>query len=132
MPGAPRTKRRQSTTPDRDISEERVEWEPEEQAEQAIVHFESDPPGAIVMVDGQLSCQSTAGGCSRALTVGRHEVAMLFERYEGRRETVRIQADMKIAWTLTPKFGWLSVTSTQRSSSSHCRQGRRPDAHRAT
>ena len=79
-------------------------------ASQAVVRFESDPPGAVVMADGQLKCQATP--CSKAINEGSATVSMQRERYQARQEIVQIKKGMSpITWKLTPNFGWLSVTS---------------------
>jgi len=49
---------------------------------QVIVAFRSRPPGAVVIVDGELVCESTP--CSRKLAAGEHEVSMQKKRYRGR------------------------------------------------
>jgi TolB-like protein len=77
-----------------------------------VVSFNSDPPGAVVLADDQLLCQATP--CSRNLPAGTLTVSMQKERYVSRKETVAIPADgslPRIAWKLTPDFGWLTVTS---------------------
>ena len=79
---------------------------------QFVVDFQSTPPGAVVMVDGQLLCQDTAKGCSRMLKGGSHRVTMQKEKYVKRIESVDIKKDVTIKWDLDPDFGWLTVTST--------------------
>ena len=118
MPGTSSVQRRPTTAADQDLSEQPTAWQPEQGVEDVIVRFESDPVGAVVMVDGQLLCQSTKGGCSKAISVGRHEVAMLLERYEKRGEVVTIESgDSKIAWALQPTFAWLTVESEPKGQS---------------
>ena len=111
MPGTRRTSSRGLPPADRDISEVPSAWEPGQGVDEVIVHFESDPPGAVVMVDGKLLCQSTEGGCSKALTVGSHRIAMHLERYEERGEQATIEKGTRIKWKLKPNFGRLTVTS---------------------
>lgn len=77
-----------------------------------VVRFESDPPGAVVLVDGGLVCQETP--CSKALPVGRVRVSMQKERYVARHELVEIaavEAGQTLAWSLEPDFGHVTVTS---------------------
>ena len=79
-------------------------------ASQVVVRFESDPPGAVVMVDGQLKCQQTP--CGKAINAGSATISMQTERYQPRQEIVEIKPGMPpLNWKLTPNFGWLSVTS---------------------
>ncbi|MDP8222375.1 MAG: SUMF1/EgtB/PvdO family nonheme iron enzyme [Candidatus Lernaella stagnicola] len=79
-------------------------------ASQVVVRFESDPPGAVVMVDGQLKCQQTP--CSKAMNEGTVTVSMQRERYQARQEIVQIKKGMSpISWKLSPNFGWLTVES---------------------
>ena len=87
-------------------------WNPEVGVEQAVVEFASDPPGAVVMIDGRMICQDTVKACGRVIAVGGHTVSMQKERYLDRRETVVLKKGTKITWKLTPNFGWLSVRST--------------------
>jgi PEGA domain len=78
---------------------------------QTVVRFESDPAGAVVMVDGRLKCQQTP--CGKAMNEGSATVSMQRERYQARQEIVQIKQGMSpISWKLTPNFGWLSVESS--------------------
>jgi len=77
-----------------------------------VVTFASDPPGAVVIVDGRVVCQGTP--CSRELPVGIAVVTMQRERYLPKQEMVEVARrgpPLKLNWTLDPDFGWLSVTS---------------------
>ncbi|MBN1164515.1 MAG: SUMF1/EgtB/PvdO family nonheme iron enzyme [Candidatus Krumholzibacteriota bacterium] len=76
----------------------------------AVVRFESNPPGAVVLVDGRIICVETP--CSKELGEGPVRVSMQKERYLPREETVEIRksgSDIKLSWTLDPDFGWLTV-----------------------
>ena len=78
-----------------------------------MVGFASDPPGAVVIVDGRVVCQETP--CSRELPAGAVMVTMQKERYLPRQEGVdvaRRDPPLRLKWTLDPDFGWLTVTST--------------------
>lgn len=75
--------------------------------EQVVAKFESTPAGAVVMLDGKLVCQTTP--CSKAVAAGRHQVAMQKERYEQAGETTVLGKGSKVALTLAPVFGWLTV-----------------------
>jgi TolB-like protein len=97
---------------DMTIGETPTTWSPDAGAEHAIVEFTSDPPGAVVMLDGRMLCQDTAKGCSKAVAVGAHNVSMQKDRYLDRAEVVAIKKGAKVSWKLTPSFGWLSVAST--------------------
>ncbi len=93
------------------IGEDVVEWKPEEVGERVIVNFRSEPAGAVVMMNGELLCQSTQSGCSRAVAKGRHAVTMQMERYFKRAETIEVSGAMTLEWKLEPKFGWIEVVS---------------------
>ncbi|MBN1164516.1 MAG: SUMF1/EgtB/PvdO family nonheme iron enzyme [Candidatus Krumholzibacteriota bacterium] len=76
----------------------------------AVVRFESDPPGAVVLVDGRIVCMETP--CGKEVEEGPVKVSMQKERYLPREETVDIRKGkegMKLTWTLEPDFGWLTV-----------------------
>jgi TolA-binding protein len=78
--------------------------------ETTVVRFESDPAGAVVMMDGALLCQTTP--CSRELTPGgTPSISMQKERYQPRQEAIAVQKGLAVTWKLAPNFGWLSVTS---------------------
>jgi Protein of unknown function (DUF1566)/PEGA domain len=77
---------------------------------QVVVRFESNPPGAVVMVDGQLKCQQTP--CGKSINAGSATISMQRERYQARQEIVQIKNGMApLSWKLSPTFGWLSVES---------------------
>ena len=86
-----------------------VAWEPEPDAKQVVVRFDSQPPGAVVLVDGKLECKDTP--CSRELPTGSHTVSMQRQRHVERSESIRIFEAGEISWKLEPDFGWLDVTS---------------------
>jgi hypothetical protein len=76
---------------------------------QVIVAFRSRPPGAVVIVDGELVCESTP--CSRKLAAGEHEVSMQKKRYRGRTEQVLAARGAEVDWALEPTFATVRVTS---------------------
>lgn len=86
-------------------------WKPDD-TEPVIVRFVSDPPGAIVMLDGKLLCQDTGQGCSRMVTPGAHVVTMQKEGFGDRTESVRIAGESEVSWKLASNSGYLSVNST--------------------
>ena len=92
------------------ISEHAAKWEVGG-GDLVIVPFSSDPPGAVVMVDGKLACQDTSQGCSKDLSIGAHTVSMQKKRYLERTETVVVKKGTKVSWKLIPHFGWLTVSS---------------------
>jgi formylglycine-generating enzyme required for sulfatase activity/TolB-like protein len=90
------------------IGGEAAPWTPGS-AEDVVVQFESSPDKATVEIGDQPVCETP---CSRALALGQITVAMKKLRYAARRETIEVKAGMKpVNWTLSPNFGWLSVTS---------------------
>jgi formylglycine-generating enzyme len=78
----------------------------------AIVTFESEPAGAVVLVDNQLVCPSTP--CTRDVRPGAHRVTMQAERYHSSEERVSVSGDDTVSMTLSPAFGLLSVVTTPR------------------
>ncbi len=76
---------------------------------QVIVAFRSRPPGAVVIVDGELVCESTP--CSRKLVAGEHEVSLQKRRYRGRTEQVLAVRGAEVDWALEPTFATVRVTS---------------------
>ena len=81
-----------------------------DEAQQAVVRFDSTPPGAVVLVDGQLICQSTP--CSKAVPVGPRDVVMQKERYEQASTRARVAKGTQVALELSPVFGVVSVATT--------------------
>jgi len=75
----------------------------------AIVKFSSTPPGAVVMVDGKLLCQSTP--CAKSLRSGRHAVAMHKEGFVGREAVLVLAKGSKVDWPLPKNEAWLSVVT---------------------
>ncbi len=106
------TRRAPRSSERRALGETPEAWEPERRAKRTVVRFESNPPGAVVQADGQLLCQDTSKGCSRALPIGPLRVSMQKERYVSRTETVNVEEGAVVRWKLDPDFGWLDVSST--------------------
>ncbi len=71
------------------------------------VTFETQPPGALVEVDGTALCQATP--CSRRVAAGAHGVAMKLDRYRTRTAQVKVKRGTRVALTLQPTFGWIAV-----------------------
>ncbi len=80
-------------------------------SDEVVVTFEATPAEAIVMVDGELVCQGTAGGCSRNLVVGMHSVTMQGVGYVKRTEQLQVKKEMTVRWSLEENVGWLTVHS---------------------
>ena len=75
-----------------------------------IVAFETEPVGAVVMLDGALLCQSTP--CSKLVAPGSHQLGFQLESYLPVRESLRLDGDTRnVKRELTPDFGWLEVAS---------------------
>ena len=72
---------------------------------QVIVAFESNPPGAIVRVDGELVCQDTSKRCSRMLSPGTYRLVMEKEKHVTRDEQVELDKDRTVSWKLEENFG---------------------------
>lgn len=84
------------------------EWDPR-RTKKVIASFQSDPAGAIVLIDGELACQDTSRGCKRTLTRGAHRVAMQMERYLPREEQVIVDEGTEVLWELEPNFGLVMI-----------------------
>lgn len=72
-----------------------------------LVKFESDPPGATVLVDAELLCRETP--CSRSIEVGRHQVEMHKERYARAQQTIEGKRGAIVHAILSANFGTLIV-----------------------
>jgi hypothetical protein len=109
-PELPGTSNRASTeVRERVIGEEEKGWEMEN-VDGIIVAFETDPPGAVVLLDGKVLCQ--ASPCSKLTVPGSHTVEFQLESYLPKHEKVEVSAKARgIKRNLTPDFGWLTVRS---------------------
>ena len=73
-----------------------------------VVPFETTPPGASVSVDGAYLCETP---CSKALAEGTYSVTLMLPRYDEVERSLYVRKDAEVSEPLTPRFGWLSVTS---------------------
>ncbi|MBM4373165.1 MAG: redoxin family protein, partial [Deltaproteobacteria bacterium] len=89
LPGIVTVGRSPALVHERDIGEAPTDWNPEA-AEMVIAAFESEPPGALVLLDGDLLCQDTSRGCSRMVAPGPHRISMKLEGYADRTESVEL------------------------------------------
>lgn len=86
-------------------------------AQRTVIKFLSNPEGAMVLDGNVVLCQGTP--CSKALSVGVHRITMQKERYLPRTEVYTVSPPgasletprVPVNWTLSPRFGWLSVYS---------------------
>ncbi len=85
-------------------------WDPGAK-KRVIASFRSEPPGALVQIDGELACQDSSAGCRRTLSLGKHVISMQKERYSSRTEEVYVEDGSEIAWALEPNFSQLEVRS---------------------
>ena len=75
-----------------------------------LVAFDSEPRGAVVLLDGKLLCQQTP--CSKTVASGLHKVEMQKEQFVAKLESLRLSASNRaVSWKLVPDFGWISVRS---------------------
>ena len=94
---------------ERTIGQKAEEWRMNVQTG-VLVSFKSDPVGAVVLVDGRLQCSGTP--CSKTLAEGSHKVEMQKESYVPEATNISVGQGMKpVRMTLTPDFGWLTVSS---------------------
>ena len=76
-----------------------------------IVAFDTEPSGAVVLLDGRILCQSTP--CSKLVESGSHRLEFHLESYLPERQDVTIcEGTGTVRRILTPDFGWLTVRST--------------------
>lgn len=75
-----------------------------------IVQFDSDPPGAVVMMDGDLLCQETP--CSENVAVGGHRFSMAKKDFVKMDKPIVVEEGTSLAWKLVPDFGFVTVLST--------------------
>ena len=93
----------------REIGEREESWDLEGSAG-VIVAFETEPAGAVALLDGKLLCMSTP--CSKLVAPGAHKVEFQMESYLPVRESVTVNDRTgSVKRTLSPDFGWLSVRS---------------------
>lgn len=98
-----------ATVAERDIGEREDSWTIEDTSG-VIVAFETEPIGAVVLLDGKVLCQSAP--CSRLVAPGMHKVEFQLESFLAVRENVTVNNQMKnVKRTMTPDFGWLTVVS---------------------
>ena len=102
MPG----KKKGSSFQEGKIVENAGDWEVG-QGDETIVNFESDPAGAVVIIDGKIKCQKTP--CSKMITQGKHEISMQLENYVEQTKGTDVKKGTKIRYTLEPDFGYLTV-----------------------
>ncbi len=76
----------------------------------AIVKFESNPSGAVVLVDGQMLCTTTP--CSKEIKAGNHKVVFQKERYFPYESMVNAKTGSKVSGELEARFGHVSVSSS--------------------
>ena len=94
---------------EREIGERAEGWELEGTSG-VIVAFETEPAGAVVLLDGKVLCMSSP--CSKLVAPGSHKVEFQLESYLPVRESVTVSERMgSVKRTLTPDFGWLTVRS---------------------
>jgi formylglycine-generating enzyme required for sulfatase activity len=79
-------------------------------AAKTVVSFASDPPGAMVEIDGQPVGETP---CGRALTNGVYRVGIKKVRYMAHEQSLEVKANAAplVSVTLTPDFGWITVES---------------------
>jgi hypothetical protein len=99
-----------STAQEGDIGEESSSFSLGSAVQEQVVRFESTPPGAVVLVDGDLLCSSTP--CSKRLEVGSHRVAMQAENYYPASKGITVKSGMgPVALSLDATFALLTVTT---------------------
>ena len=92
----------------RELGSEREAWEPQDEALVAI-SFQSNPPGAEVILEGKRLCATTP--CRREVPFGTHQVEMALDKHQPVTRRVAFEAGRDVRFTLEPAFGTLSIRS---------------------
>ena len=101
---------RNTALQEREIGEQEESWTME-RAGGVIVAFQSEPAGAVVLLDGKVLCQ--ASPCSKLVTSGSHRLEFQLESYLPVRESIAVsERTASVDRKLTPDFGWSTVNST--------------------
>ena len=82
------------------------EWEVSSDSS-VIARFESNPSGAVVLVDGKMVCSHTP--CSKAVPLGSHAVSIQKERYKIWSDRQTFEEGSVVSVELSPEFGILYV-----------------------
>jgi hypothetical protein len=78
--------------------------------QEEVVRFESTPPGAVVLLNGDLLCSATP--CRKRVEAGSYRVSMQMERYHPASQDVVVKSGMSaVAVSLKRKFARLTVTT---------------------
>ena len=72
-----------------------------------VVTFESEPPGAVVQVDGKLLCPQTP--CSREVRPGPHRVTMQMERHDEVTAVLQLGEGPPVRLSLPARFALLTI-----------------------
>lgn len=79
--------------------------------EDVVASFESEPTGAIVLMDGQTLCSQTP--CSKTVSRGSHQVLMTMEGYDSVEQPFDVSATQRrVSLKLPANFALLSVETT--------------------
>ncbi len=105
-PGAAPSKVRE-----RDLGSTGATWKAEETGGSvAIVEFVSEPPGAMVELNGNPICQKTP--CSKPVAAGAHRVRMARLDHVTRSETVNLADGAKVRWKLEADYATVRFETT--------------------
>lgn len=77
--------------------------------ERVVVAFESTPSGAVVLVDGEILCQSTP--CSREVLEGQHRVEMRLEDHAPFEEVQELGRESRVLASLKDRRATLEIVS---------------------
>jgi hypothetical protein len=78
--------------------------------DEAVVSFDTTPPGAVVIVDGAMKCKDTP--CSKAVAAGDHEVRLEKEGYEPAVESLKAKKGARLSVRLLRSTALLAVETT--------------------
>lgn len=79
-----------------------------EQGQAVLVDFDSNPSGAVVLVDGQMLCTETP--CRKEMSKKSHQIVFQKERYFPYQMTVDVGQERNVEAALEPNFGTVTIT----------------------
>ena len=79
-----------------------------------LLSIESQPSGALVLVDGVLFCRETP--CSESARQGEHVLSIQYEDHDAFVETITLQSDKSINAALTPQYAELNISGKKSAS----------------
>ena len=73
------------------------------------ISINTDPEGAIVLIDENLICQETP--CNKVIEEGVHKITVQKDLYATKEQLITVEKGKDINISLEPNFGWLEIES---------------------